>query len=477
MKIHSLALFILLGVTPRVDTCTNSSEQTTQYTAATFQPVNALRLTKLSLSEIPDFEMPKGSFWAAMKLSPDKIDQQRAFVLKGNTFFPIRTLVEKEAYQQITNAQGRAFLKTLPPGTGLYEMLGDDDLCKSQGALHGLWTNPVTVTPVDVKNYLMGWWYSRAENYGWGNARIMFDLDLEGFPAAWKNNQVLAEGVKLLRQEHPNVEFGMYASGMGNLYPEGNGDPANPYGQIGGTSRYNLYKQNGFTYFEMMPYAHYEEVLIGQGKPYANFQDYAKRSSLHIKKCLEWLDPRAPYAADKNYRGFSWVMTRYEGGGLEMIAPHICESLPLLMLVSGAARSGGGLCNWNPGVDLNAADYALEAGKWRASQFNKFWENPKTEYNLHIEFSLDNGETWTNDIENWQAKAQKLGISWFDYMYKDPNPMGVRAAVLDNKLVVVAAHRPGLEEGKVQNILCRYKNKTWKMSLPYHQVVAGTVTL
>ncbi|WP_420153408.1 hypothetical protein [Siphonobacter sp.] len=160
-----------------------------------------------------------------------------------------------------------------------------------------------------------------------------------------------------------------------------------------------------------------------------------------------------------------------------MIAPHVCESLPLWFLVSGAGRSGGGICSWNPGEPLNAADFAFEAGKWRASQFNEFWESPKTQYNLKIEFSLDNGQSWTDDSRTWKEKAYDLGLRQFQWMYTNPNPIGVRGALLGNKLVVVASACPNLEAGQTQSILCRYGSKVWKMDLPYHQVVAGTVAL
>lgn len=461
---------LLLSLALVLQACSNAAERT----SVPFQAVDPLKITRLDLSKIPNFRMPKGSFWMAMLLP--ELEKERDFVRKGNTYFPIRSVVGQVDTQQITVEQAKAFLQTLPPGTGLYEMLGDDDMCKQSGPLQGLWTNPVTVSPEQVRDFLTGWWWSRAYRFGWGNARVFFDLDLEGFPAAWKNNQVLSEGVKLVRQQHPNVEFAMYASGKANLYPEGKGGPDQPYEVVGGEARHQLYKKAGFTFFEMMPYAHYEEALIGPGKAYASFDDYAARSSLHMRQCLKWLDERAAFTG-KNYKGFSWVMTRYEGGNLEMIAPHVCESLPLWFLVSGAGKSGGGICSWNPGEPLNAADFAFEAGKWRASQFNEFWESPKTQYNVKIEFSLDNGQSWTDDSRTWKEKAYDLGLRQFQWMYTNSNPIGVRGALLGNKLVVVAAARPSLEAGKTQSILCRHGSKVWKMDLPYHQVVAGTVVL
>jgi hypothetical protein len=479
MKRSAFALLLLGGLWPRLDACSEDTRTAQQSVAEVpFREVKTIRVTKPSLAEIPDFTMPKGSFWSGMKLGSGRLNLSRDFIRKGNTYFPIRDVVEAVADGKMSNAEALSFLKSLPAGTGFYEMLGDDDLHKRGGPLHGLWTNPVTVSPKDVAAYFTSVWNSRIGDFRLGTPKVLFDLDLEGFPPAWMNNQVLAEGVRQFRQQHPEVEFAMYASGRANLYPGGPGGVQNRYGNVGGDTRHEIYAKAGFTYFEMIPYAHFEEPLIGPGKPYADFADYARRSSLHIGKALSWLDARARFAG-KGYKGMSWIMTRYEGGDWSMVAPHIIESLPLWFQVTGAGRSGGGLCNWHQGdIPLNVSDFAFEAGKWRVSRFNQFWEDPETEYDIRPEISLDGGKTWTPEgASPWPGRPDDWSPARFRWFCDDPKPIGVRAARLKNRLIVVAAHRAGLEAGESQTIWCRYEGKVWKLVIPYQTVVAGTVTL
>ncbi|MFT4033804.1 MAG: hypothetical protein QM669_15430 [Siphonobacter sp.] len=425
-----------------------------------FKEVLPLVITKPGLDQVPTFTLPEGAAYTGPVLPEDQLDLLREFVLKGNTYYMIRPLVSKVDGQRMSMQEAKRYLATLPQGVGFYEMLGNDDI--RYGVIKGIWDNPVKATPNDVFQYFQSWWYSRAERFGLDRHPFILDLDFEGLPPTWQANSVLAEGLKLMRKAHPNLEFMMYDSGLGNLYLQGEGGARKPYGQIGGPIRHDLYK-DACTLYTVFPYAHFDKIYIGAGKPYANFSDYARHSNLYLRDVLGWLDQRSNYINTK-YKGFNWVMTKYEGGEWNPLPAYIIESLPLWLHITGAARTGGGLTNWKEGGNpLAIQDYALEAGKWRLSQFNSFWNDPVTQYNLTIDYSLDGGKTWLHDVkQEWKG-------------YESPKPMAVRGALRNGQLLVVATHRSSLKEGQTQTILCRYQNKIWPMVLPYGKVVTGTI--
>ncbi|OZI09590.1 hypothetical protein BWI93_03135 [Siphonobacter sp. BAB-5385] len=393
----------------------------------------------------------------------------------------------------------------IPKHIGAYRMM-------YQNALDDIWPrkprlangeedpNPFPNSQHELNERVAGYLMGIMQAVGWGDRPAILDLDFEsGDFFTWGGVQAIAQAVKYSRKKFPNQRFLVYAGAHSNNAVEGGGSPNRPELHVGPGPRFEAFRGAGVDITQgTVPYfrtprqewdnpPHYESV-IGSGKPYASEKEYGLKSIIKtIGAKLDWTDGfLRTLPAGYKPSVFEWYMPVYEGGdnGEErryydngevwtswnwlQVGEWIQESFPVWAGVTGTYRFGGGAHLWTDGRPWLPSNYALELGKVRLYSYNEFLNNPATQYNIQLEFSLDGGKTWVKDTPrtgtNPDAHLEPRGF--------------IRAAYLKGKLWVVAtAGQPFHNAGKPQQVLIRYNGKTFNRTLEPLTVHSFTVEI
>ncbi|OZI07563.1 hypothetical protein BWI93_14635 [Siphonobacter sp. BAB-5385] len=459
-------------------------------------------LSNVALTSVPTYSLPAG----AINMLADAVpwDTQVDYVRRGmnNFVHPTRLWSERggEYHAQwnpggITEAQFREALATynLPAGIGLYRMMYDN-------AIADIWP-PGQAMPSSqqaLNERFEGFIVGFLNTLGWDNHPGILDVDFESAQYfTWGGTKAQADAIKYLLSRHSNIRVQAYASAHNNLSGAGDGSASNPLGHISTAERFRLFKEAGVTVFQgTIPYFHvpsffwtdpsHEPSVIGAGKMYQNHADYAKKSLHPIVAKLGWTDGYfESIPAGHQPANIEWAMGVYEGGddggprqydnegnwisGLNWpeVGGWISESLAVWGMVTGSYRWGGGLYNWSDGRPRKASQDYMEAGKWRAYQYNRFIHS-STVYNIKLEHSLDGGNTWQTDDRPGQNLLQE---------HTNPKPY-IRGAFRSGELLVVAvAGQPFHVNGQSQPVLIRYGGKQFSKTLQSQKVHSFTVNI
>ncbi len=392
----------------------------------------------------------------------------------------------------------------LPENVGIYRMM-------YSGAVNTFWPqkiekdgkkiyNPRPNSQQELNGAIEGYAVGLRNAMGWSDSHpVILDIDFEDerfFKWAAVNAQ--AEAIKYTLERHKNVFIQVYASVHNNASSDRGGSASTPDEMTNGSERFRLFKEAGVSVFSgTLPYFHlpsyawndpsHEPSVIGPGKLYATQADYCLKSLYPIAIKLAWTDTYfASIPSGHKPKNLEWAMSIYEGGdnGKERfydqegnwisslnwpeVGPWVSESLPLWGAVTGSYRWGGGLFNWVDGRQRNESNDALEAGKWRAYQFNRLWNNPETKYNLQLEFSLDGGLTWMTDKRSHtNILSENMDVTPY-----------VRGAYANGELLIVAvAGQPFHLSNQSQSVIVRYEGKRFPLTLNSQTVHAFPVTL
>lgn len=319
---------------------------------------------------------------------------------------------------------------------------------------------------------------------GWTNHPNLCDVDFEAGPYTYQGIRNLATAMAYTNDTYTGeIEWQVYSSAYNNFVADGGGNAANPWKVTSPQDRYQVFKAVGTTVYQSTaPYfltpglrwsdPSFAPSAIGPGKLYKDENEYAQLSIFPIGKKLAWSDAfYSKLPAGERPKSLEWWMVYYEGSAsgavpFPIIGNFVLESAQLWGLVAGSFRFGGGVYNWHPGGSrLIGQDY-IEAGKWRAAQFNRFWNDESTILNIKLEFSLDGGKTWEIDTKFEQG-------SLLD-QENNPRPI-LRAAYRPGELLIVAtAGQPYHRSKGTQKILTRYQGKQFELSLVGQTVHAFT---
>lgn len=420
--------------------------------------------TGIVWGQIPPYQVPDKGVWPS---SRGTLAEQVEWVRKGSNFISLEELVDQvETRKSLTPQQAAAQLAALnlPASTGVYGMI-------YQGAFHeSLWDNPQQVTTEGVYGFLSSWVDMRKNKLGWKDHRMVIDLDFERAPGTWIGLKTVCDAIVRIRKNNPEVEFLYYASNPNNLWGGTGGDEKNPYGIVTSVQRHQMLKAAGVKYYDGAWYFHggvEAERLIGTGKPFRDGYDFAERFLGPIEQTIRISDDLTAWP---DLAHIDWVMEKYEGNiagtkDWPLVGGWILESLPLWGQVQGKFRAGGGILNW--GYDSPVFQMShIEAGKWRAFQFNRFWNDPSTVYNIKPDFSFDGGKTWHTEAEYRYAWDQ-VAESW-----ESPRPY-IRAAALGNEILVVGVANRKTHVGEVsQKVRIRHKGWEQDIELPPLTVTA-----
>ncbi|PQA60187.1 hypothetical protein [Siphonobacter curvatus] len=386
----------------------------------------------------------------------------------------------------------------IPEHVGAYRMM-------YQNALDDVWPrkprlangeedpNPWPNSQQEVNERVAGYLMDLVQAIGWDKrpANHILDVDWESGDFFTYGGVVsTAKAIKYATDKYDNLRILVYSGSHNNSAVEGGGSPAHPEKHIGPTPRFEMFRDAGVDIFQgTVPYfrtprqewdnpQHYGSV-IGEGKPYSSEKEYGLKSIIKsIGAKIDWTDNFfRTLPASLRASVFEWYMSTYEGGDnggerryyiengqkiwwssfnwLE-IGEWIQESLPVWAGVMGTFRFGGGAYLWTDGRPWLASNYALELGKARLYSYNEFLNNPATQYNIQLEFTLDGGKTWVKDTPrtgtNPDAHLEPRGY--------------IRGASLNGKLWVVAtAGQPFHNAGKSQQVLIRHNGKTFSRTL------------
>lgn len=462
-------------------------------TLASAKEINRLTLTapvgRAALNQIPAYQLPKG---AINTISTDfDFNVQAEQVKKGAiNYVHLGMLADLHGgfHHPQWNQRGiqPSRLKpilaayNLPKTTGVYRMMYSN-------VFPGNWMDSPQVAQryQEVYNAVRGYAIDFPMEVGWGDHPILLDLDLEEGPYTYLGVKTLCRAIREVKDKYPNVSFQVYCSSHNSLCNEAGGSEQNPSGKLANMQRYLMFKGAGVTVFPgTLPYFHlpsyfwndpsHEPSVIGPGKLYTSQLDYASKSLHPIQKKLEWTDAYfQTLPAGHRPQNIEWIMSVYEGGNdgtgaWPAVGSWILESMSLWGYVTGSYRYGGGLYNWTDNRKRTIGQDYIEAGKWRSFQFNRFWNDPNTQYNLLLEFSLDNGKTWQTDK---RPGTQLLAEN------QDPRPY-IRGALSKGELLVVAtAGQPTHLGTGSQSVLVRYQGTQFPMTLKSQTVHAATVSI
>lgn len=421
----------------------------------------------IAWDQIPAYQVPDKGVWPS---SRGTLAEQAEWVRKGSNFISLEWLVDQvETKKTMTKEQAAAYLAALnlPTSTGVYGMI-------YQGAFsEGLWDNPQQVTTEGVYGFLSSWIDMRKNKLGWKSHRMVIDLDFERAPGTYIGLKTVCDAIVRIRKDNPEVEFLYYASNPNNLWGGPGGDEKNPYGVVTSFQRHQMLKGAGVKYYDGAWYFHpgvEAERLIGPGKPFRDGYDFAERFLGPIEQTVKISDDLTAWP---DLAHVDWVMEKYEGNiagtpDWPLVGGWILESLPLWGQVQGKFRAGGGILNWGYGSP-NFQMTHIEAGKWRAFQFNRFWNDPATVYNIKPDFSFDGGKTWHTEAEYKYAWDQ-VAESW-----ESPRPY-IRAAYRDGELLVVAVASRKVHVGTAsQNVRARYNGTEFDLTMNPMEVLSVVV--
>lgn len=472
------------------------------------------RLTPVtSLSQIPTFDLPVGAINMTATDVPFAV--QADLARRGMVNFVHVTKLLDEmggSYHPDWNPQGKTekqlgeALKAynLPENVGIYRMMYSN-------AVDGFWSQKTTKNGKEIYNprpnsqrelneAVEGYAVGLRNAMGWPDSHpVILDVDFEDERFfKWAAVDAQAKAIQYTLSRNKNVRIQVYASTHNNASSDRGGNANNPDEMISGGERFRLFKEAGVSVFSgTLPYFHlpsyawndpsHEPSVIGPGKLYASQAEYCLKSLHPIVTKLAWTDAYFnSIPANHKPANLEWAMSIYEGGddGKERfydqqgnwsnsmnwpeVGPWLSESLALWGAVTGSYRDGGGLYNWVDGRRRNESNDALELGKWRAYQFNRFWNNPETKYNLQLEFSLDGGLSWQTDK---RSHANILSENM------DVKPY-VRGAYANGELLIVAvAGQPFHLSNQSQSVIVRYEGKQFPLTLNSQTVHAFPVTL
>ncbi|WP_146010938.1 hypothetical protein [Siphonobacter sp. BAB-5405] len=464
--------------------------------------ISRLQLTKetglSALKEIPGYTLPAG---AINIVSTDLgFEAQVELVRAGKiNYIHLGQLADLYGgfYHPEWNQKGikmerfREILATyhLPENTGVYRMMYSNVFPKG-------WIDKPGVEKryQDIYNAVKAYAIDTQKDAGWENHPALLDLDLEEAPYTYIGVKLLCQAIREVKSQYPQVQFQVYCSSHNSLCNTPGGSEKAPFGWLGNYERYEMFRQAGVTVFQgTLPYFHlpsffwddpnHESSVIGAGKLYVSQADYAQKSLHPIIAKLGWTDSFFQSLPDGHRPGnIEWLMNIYEGGddggerryyvenGKQVrwssynwpeVGNWVLESMAVWGYVTGSYRFGGGLYNWTDSRPRKIGQDYIEAGKWRAFQFNRFWNNPVTVYNIQLEFSLDGGQTWQTD--------KRPGMKLLDE-HQDVRPF-VRGAYANGELLIVAtAGQPTHLGTAPQEIIVRYLGKQFPLSLKSHTV-------
>ncbi|WP_420152529.1 hypothetical protein [Siphonobacter sp.] len=369
----------------------------------------------------------------------------------------------------------------LPENTGVYRMMYSNVFPEG-------WIDKPGVEKRyrDILDAVRGYAISMQKDAGWENHPALLDLDLEEAPYSYIGVKLLCQAIREVKNQYPQVAFQVYCSSHNSLCNTPGGSEKSPYGKLGNYERYEMFRQAGVTVFQgTLPYFHmpsffwndpsHEPSVIGAEKMYTSQADYAQKSLHPIAAKLSWTDSFfESLPAGHTPGNVEWIMNIYEGGNdgtgaWPVVGNWVLESMALWGYVTGSYQFGGGLYNWTDSRPRKIGQDYIEAGKWRAFQFNRFWNNPVTVYNIQLEFSLDSGNTWQTD--------KRPGMSLLNE-HQDVRPY-LRGAYSNGELLIVAtAGQPTHLGTAPQEIIVRYLGKQYPLSLKsqtVHSIVVSTL--
>lgn len=442
------------------------------------RPVLLQRIDRLAVSpssagsgiawdQIPAYQVPEKGIWPS---SRGTLAEQVAWVRKGSNYISLEELVDLvETKKTLTPAQAAARLGALnlPATTGVYGMIYQNAFPE------GLWTNPQKVMTADVYGFLSSWIDMRKNKLGWKSHPMVIDLDFERAPGTYIGLKTVCDAIARIRKENPEVEFLYYASNPDNMWGGTGGDSKNPYGVVTALQRHQMLRDAGVRYYDGAWYFHggvEAERLIGTGKPFRDGYDFAEKFVGPIEQTIRLSDDLTAWP---DLAHIDWVMEKYEGNiagtaDWPMVGGWILESLPLWGQVQGKFRAGGGILNWGYGAP-NFQMTHIEAGKWRVFQFNRFWNDPTTVYNIKPDFSFDGGKTWHSEAE-YRYTWDQVTESW-----ESPRPY-IRAAYRDGELLVAAVACRKVHVGATPQIVrVRYEGVEFDLTLNPAEVLSVVV--
>ncbi len=415
-------------------------------------------------SQIPGFTMPAGQTWVMWSGSAA---ERAAGVTKWGfthlqaTFLTIGAIAGNEFGSE---RAARAWFDANCPGAKLYDMIGDGYLKNDAAAkIPGLYDPANTSTTAgQVRNAFEQYLGNRARGFGLQSKFDNLSLDLEDLPSTAHNLQIFRDGIQSFKASNPDlahVAFDFYATEPVGLYPNS-------------SERYESMKGVVGAYQNLVPYVYLDHFRFGN-----NPKAGKEQTAYWLYQMLKWVEMRETWVGQKKPREVSWFQAMWANfedawGSEKFIRRDIMAALVPWYCVLGGARFGGGGVLWEDGKQHQINLDEFVAGMWRVGQITSPFEDANAVYNIRLEYSQNNGATWeTYDPRKYY---QALGAIDLDVPYQLDQP--VVRGMFGNGMLVAIATKPTLTTGE-ENILVRYKNRTFGMPIRARKTTFGYIQI